>query len=114
MRRSDVEARRHTLLCFACLFVCAGPLAFSRAETSTLQILFLAATPDSKLAELSSQLRAITGWAGLHFDTEGVLRFGTAAPAGGSRAARELLAAAAAGENLLVIEDASGSAEVVF
>ncbi len=69
---------------------------------------------EARRAELAAQLRAITGWAGLHFDGEGFLRFGAEAPAGGSQSARELLAASQAGENLLIIEDASGSADVAF
>ncbi|HET8783423.1 MAG TPA: hypothetical protein VFM63_13445 [Pyrinomonadaceae bacterium] len=64
--------------------------------------------------ELTQQLRAITGWPDLHFDSEGALRPGDAAPIGGSQTARELLASAQKGRNLIVIEDASGQADVVF
>jgi hypothetical protein len=64
--------------------------------------------------ELAEQLRAITGWRGLHFDAGGALLFGEAPPEGGSQKARELLASAQAGRNLIVIEDASGRDDVVF
>ena len=63
---------------------------------------------------LSEQLRAITGWRGLHFDAEGILRFGEVPPEGGSHAARALLTSAQTGKKLIVIEDASGRADVVF
>lgn len=114
MRKSDDKVRRRTLLCLACLLVCAAPWTYARAETSTPRIVCRATLAESRRAELSAQLRAITGWAGLHFDVDGVLRFGTGTPSGGSQMARELLAAAQTGENLLVIEDASGSPDVAF
>ncbi|MGH9901105.1 MAG: hypothetical protein ACRD68_04610 [Pyrinomonadaceae bacterium] len=64
--------------------------------------------------ELAAKLREITGWRRLHFDGEGALRLGDAPAAGGSSTARELLRAAASGRNLLVLEDASNRADVVF
>lgn len=114
MRKSDRRIRRRTLTCLACLLVCAAPWTYARAENSTPKLVCRATLAESRRAELSAQLRAITGWDGLHFDADGVLRFGMAAPLGGSQTARALLAAAQEGEHLLVIEDASGSADVAF
>ena len=91
MRKSDGRFESRTLLCLACLLVCAAPPAHAKAETSTPKIICRAALAESRRAELSAQLRAITGWAGLHFDREGVLRFGARQPSDGSRSARELL-----------------------
>lgn len=105
---------RRTLLCLACLLVCVAPWTCAKAETSTPKIICRASLSESRRMELSAQLRAITGWTGLHFDAEGLLRFGAGAPSGGSRTARELLAAAQEGDNLIILEDASGSAEVAF
>ena len=103
-----------TLLSLACLLVCAAPWTYARAESSTPKIVCRAALAESRRAELSAQLRAITGWTGLHFDGEGFLRFGAGEPSGGSQSARELLAAAQEGKSLLILEDASGSADVAF
>jgi len=64
--------------------------------------------------KLAEQLRVITGWSDLNFDADGSLLLGTATPTGGSQKARELLTSVQNGNNLIVIEDAGGSAEVVF
>lgn len=63
--------------------------------------------------ELARHLREITGWPNLQFDATGAMRFGQVI-SGGSRAARELLTAAAAGSHLIVLEDASNREDVVF
>jgi hypothetical protein len=64
--------------------------------------------------QLAEQLRAITGWTDLHFDSNGALRAGEGTPTGGSKTARDLLASVQKGPNLIVIEDASGQSDVVF
>lgn len=114
MRESCRRVNSRFLLCLACLLVCAGTGAAAHAEPSASRIVCRAGLSESRRVELAAQLQVITGWAGLHFDGEGFLRLGTERPAGGSQSARELLAAAQAGEDLLIIEDASGSAEVAF
>lgn len=81
----------------------AGPMILCREEVAA-----------GRRRELAEQLRAITGWPALHFDGGGALRFGDAPPAGGSPKARELLASAQQGQNLIVIEDAGGREDVVF
>jgi hypothetical protein len=114
MRESCRRVNSRALLRLICLLVCAGAGGSAQAEPSASRIVCRAQLAEARRAELAAQLRAITGWAGLHFDGEGFLRFGTERPAGGSQSARELLAAAQAGENLLIIEDVSGSADVAF
>jgi hypothetical protein len=114
MRQSCRRVKSLRLLRLACLFVCAILGSPANAETPTSKIVSRPGLAETRRAELSAQLRAITGWSGLHFDGEGVLRLGTEVTSSGSQSARALLAAAQEGENLLIIEDASGSADVVF
>jgi hypothetical protein len=101
-------------LCLAQLLVCAaaGPAFGARGADSKI-VCRLELAPARRL-ELAAQLRAITGWASLRFDDEGVLRFGDERAQGGSASARSLLAAARDGRNLIVIEDASGRSDVAF
>jgi len=108
------KVKSRGLLCLASLFVCALSGVYSNAETSTPKLVCRAALSASRRAELSEQLRAITGLPGLGFDKDGYLRFGDEAPSGGSRSARALLDAARGGKNLIILEDASGSADVAF
>ncbi|MGA9996149.1 MAG: hypothetical protein WBP93_12095 [Pyrinomonadaceae bacterium] len=68
----------------------------------------------SRRNELAEKLRQITGWPGLKFDENGVLRPGNEGPAGGSPTARSLLAEALSGRNVIILEDASNSHDVVF
>lgn len=114
MRSSWSKVKSRRLLCLTSLFVCALSPVYARAETSTPKIVCRAALAESRRAELSEQLRAITGWPGLHFDGEGFLRFGAQAPSGGSESARSLLASAQEGRNLIILEDASGRSDVAF
>ena len=114
MRKLDGRVKSRALLRLACLFVCASAGVSAKAETSEPKIVCRASLAESRRAELTSQLRAITGLSGLHFDGEGFLRFGAEAPSGGSRSARALLASAMDGKNLLILEDASGHDDVVF
>lgn len=110
--RGKVLSRR--LLCLASLLVCALAPVHARAERRTPTIVCRASLGASRRAELSEQLRAITGLRDLGFDAEGYLRFGAQSPSGGSQSARALLAAAEAGESLIILEDASGRADVAF
>ena len=64
--------------------------------------------------QLAKKLGAITGFADLKFDRDGFLRAGNSQPAGGSPGARELIASAISGLNLVVIEQATNSVEVAF
>lgn len=114
MRSPCSKVKSRSLLCLASLFVCAFSCATARAETSTPKIVCRAALSESRRVELSEQLRAITGLSGLSFDKDGFLHFGEATPSGGSQSARALLGAAQGGKNLIILEDASGSADVAF
>ena len=114
MRESCRRVKGRVFTCLACLLVCAFTGVYANAEQPVPRIICRAQLAEARRTELAEQLRAITGWAGLHFDAEGFLRFGSAGPAGGSQSARELLASAQRGGNLLIIEDASGSDDVVF
>lgn len=64
--------------------------------------------------QLATKLRRITGFPDLKFDDDGILREGKSAPLAGSVLARELVANAVSGRNVVVIEDASNRSEVAF
>ena len=93
------------------LFCC--PLS-SKANQPASRILFRPELAFTRRVELIEKLRRITGWAGLDFDGSGALQLGGKKSVGGSQSARELLATANAGRNVIVIEDASGRQDVVF
>lgn len=93
------------------LWVCELP---AKAEASNPKIMCRAEMSLSRRAELADQLRLITGWTGLRFDGDSVLRFGEEPPVDGSPTARALFHSAQSGQNLIVLEDASGRADVVF
>jgi hypothetical protein len=99
--------------CVVLLFcVCsAPPVQGVSAQSNVLCRPELAST---RRQELISRLREITGWPDLHFNKDGALRVGAGAHTGGSPAARELLAAAINGRNMVVLEDASDRSDVVF
>ncbi len=50
----------------------------------------------------------------MKFDSDGILRRGNRYPVGGSVSARELVANAISGRNVVVIEDASNRSDVAF
>lgn len=64
--------------------------------------------------ELAAKLRKITGWSDLEFDRNGGLHGGLRAAIGGSKTAREFVATVMRGPTVVVLEDASRSAEVAF
>lgn len=68
----------------------------------------------AKREELTSKLRAITGWPSLDFNEDGVLRLGSRNSNKGSQSARDLLTRAVKSERFVVIEDASSRADVAF
>jgi len=63
--------------------------------------------------ELITRLRLITGLKSLSFDNNGSLQLGDQTT-GGSETARVLLAAAVAGPNVIILEDASSRSDVAF
>lgn len=64
--------------------------------------------------QLAAKLRKITGWPDLKFSNDGRLLQGIRAPLGGSESARQLVANAISGRNVVVIEDATNRTDVVF
>src|SRR6185503_11155042 len=65
--------------------------------------------------QLAAKLRNITGLSQLRFDDNGFLRTADDSVAsGGSQSAKQLLANAISGPNVVVIEEASNSSEVAF
>jgi len=63
---------------------------------------------------LAAKLRKITGLPDLSFDKDGALSQGSRAAIGGSETARQLVANAISGRNVVVIEDASNRSDVAF
>ncbi|MEP6568371.1 MAG: hypothetical protein ABJC10_01240 [Acidobacteriota bacterium] len=64
--------------------------------------------------ELATKLQKISGLTDLKFDDDGILRLAGNRTAGGSQSARELLANASNGRNVVVLEDASNRSDVAF
>lgn len=64
--------------------------------------------------QLASRLQKITGLTDLKFDNNGILRSAANRIAGGSKSARELLAEAINGRNVVVIEEANNRSDVAF
>lgn len=114
MRQAARRVGSSKTLWLACMIACALSGLPAAAERATPKIVCRAALSDARRQELSTQLRAITGWPGLHFDEGGALDFGVDELRGGSPTARALLTAARAGRNFIVIEDASGRDDVAF
>ena len=64
--------------------------------------------------QLTNKLRKITGWPKLMFADDGALITDAADSSRGSKSARNLLAKAVAGENVIIIEDASSRPDLAF
>lgn len=97
----------------ACLLAILCGVVPAQAASPVSNIL---CRPDLSLAhrqELAAKLSLITG-SHLSFDQEGALRAQEETFSGGSQTARELLTAALSGDKLIVLEDASHRADVVF
>jgi hypothetical protein len=84
------------------------------AQQNSNRILCREEVSPARREELAGKLRKITGLPELRFDNHGTLRMGTKAPVGGSAGARQLLAGAMHGPNVVVIEDAGKRPEVAF
>ena len=85
-----------------------------RAAESDSHIVARQSIPLVRRTELVTKLRKITGWAGLDFDRAGGLQSGNRAAVGGSKTAREFLMSAMRGPIVVVLEDASRSADIAF
>jgi hypothetical protein len=95
----------------AVLGCCAHCLASENVQNS---IICREGVPAARRDELATKLRTITGWPGLKFNEDGVLQAGIDNPVGGSKTARELITKALTGDQVLILEDASNRADVVF
>lgn len=91
-----------------------GCNASSQAAQSSFNVLCRPELALSHRTELAEKLRLITGWQNLGFDENGALRLNEMKIRGGSQTARDLLAAAVSGKNVIVLEDASNRNDVVF
>jgi len=115
--RSGVRGRivsalaKVSCLCTA-LLLCSPTLL--GAERNPNKIICREEVPLARRDELAGKLRAISGWADLKFDSNGILQRGAQDPEGGSATARELISKALSGPNVLILEDASNRADVVF
>jgi len=100
----------HVSLAVAC--VCLSALSTFASNVASRVVL----RPDvsrSHREELITRLRLITGLNSLSFDNNGSLQLGDQTT-GGSETARVLLAAAVAGPNVIILEDASSRSDVAF
>lgn len=64
--------------------------------------------------QLTNKLRKITGWSKLTFADDGRLLIDTTDSSSGSKSARNLLTKAVAGQNVIIIEDASSRPDLAF
>ncbi|MGH9882675.1 MAG: hypothetical protein ACRD6N_14660, partial [Pyrinomonadaceae bacterium] len=85
-----------------------------RANNNASKVVLRESFSAQHRGQLTEKLRAITGWSDLEFDSNGTLQLGRAAADYGSQGARELLAKAVSGSNVIVLEDASRRADVIF
>ena len=99
-------------ICFLCitLLVCLPqPLTANSLD----RIICLEQVSPTRRQMLTKKLRGITGLQ-VSFDENGALRVAGASAGGGSQTARRLIARALAGNNVILLEDASGRQDVVF
>ena len=99
--------------CLISLLLLFCPAQFG-SENAHSKIVCREQLPTIRRDELASKLRRITGWPALKFDETGALVPGEEEPVGGSRKARDLLARAISGARVLILEDASNRADVIF
>lgn len=85
-----------------------------KAADSQSHILARDNISSARRKELAAKLRRITGWSDLEFDRNGGLHGGHRAAIGGSKTAREFVATVMRGPTVVVLEDASQSADVAF
>lgn len=118
MRTKSLEIAVSLMVKAACLALlmelCCQSVA--RGSEMTSHVRCRPEFDSSRRDELADHLRQITGWTELRFDAHGALHLGGAdvSQNDGSPMARALLAAAVAGKNMLILQDASNRADVVF
>lgn len=107
-----VSALARTFFLCMMLVVCSFPL--SAFSTISGRIICNQELSVARREQLTDKLRAITGWYDLKFDRNGALDPGPGIARDGSQSARDLLAQARSGRNLIIVEDASNRRDVVF
>ena len=100
------------VLCFASICVILNALPAFASNVG--RVVFRENVSRAKREELTHQLRTITGWTNLHFDTQGVLQLGSDESRTGSASARNLLEQAVSGNRFIVLEDGSSRLDVAF
>ena len=95
------------------LLLCCAPRLMG-AESHRGAIVCRQEVSAARRDQLAYKLRAITGWRALNFDANGSLLLGADGPTSGSSSARSLILRALFSENVLILEDASNRADVVF
>lgn len=93
------------------LLICLTPL---KAQTRRGNVICNEEVSAKRRHELENKLQKITGWSDLAFNRDGILQIGNRQWSGGSKSARELIAKAIDGQNVVVVEDASKRSDVVF
>jgi hypothetical protein len=91
------------------LFISSGA-----AASSASHIVLRDNVPHEHRDQLIDKLRKITGWTKLRFAADGGLFIDTNEAVSGSKTARNLLAKAISGNDVIVLEDASGRSDVAF
>ena len=91
------------------LFISSGA-----AANSASHIVLRDNVPHERRDQLLNKLRKITGWTKLRFAADGALIVDANDSTGGSKSARNLLAKAITGHDVIVLEDASSRSDVAF
>src|SRR5690242_3782420 len=95
--------------------LCVALFAFSSAAAkSVAHVVVRDNVPHDHRDQIINKLRKITGWTRLRFTTDGALSIENSEPVDGSKSARNLLAKAVSGDDVIVLEDASARADVAF
>lgn len=89
-------------------------ISASIAAKSGSRVVVRESVPRAHREQLVNKLRRITGWTRLAFAGDGGLSIEENQFLKGSKSARALLAGAIAGENVIVLEDASSRSDVAF
>ncbi len=104
---------RAFLLAAAVVLFAPTNLYAEATEPNASQVMCREQFSTARREQLARQLRKITGWSLLRFDQNGRLQTNHELE-GGSQTARDLLANAISGGNVIVVEDASNSRAVAF
>ena len=100
---------------FLRLALCVALVALSSATGKSLgHVMLRDNVSHEHRDQLLNKLRKITGWTKLEFAADGALFVAGDEVSNGSKSARDLLARAISGDDVIVLEDASSRADVAF